>query len=111
MAQGDKQWYFFTPRDRKYRNGARPNRKAGSGYWKATGADKLIMHDGKEIGTRKALVFYEGNPPKGQKTPWIMHEFKVADSPQTNDKRKREHYDDGEDTSMRVRTYNTPLFN
>nr|TKS16201.1 NAC domain-containing protein 78-like [Populus alba] len=39
---GEKEWYFFTPRNRKYRNGNRPNRAAGGGYWKATGADKGI---------------------------------------------------------------------
>ncbi|XP_068649231.1 NAC domain-containing protein 58-like [Aristolochia californica] len=41
---GDKEWYFFTPRYRKYRNGRRPNTVAGGvGYWKATPADKQIM--------------------------------------------------------------------
>nr|UBT01657.1 NAC transcription factor 53 [Litchi chinensis] len=43
-----KIWYFFTPRDRRYKNGERPNRTAEGGYWKATGADKAVMfHDAK----------------------------------------------------------------
>ncbi|KAK0572150.1 hypothetical protein LWI29_026921 [Acer saccharum] len=29
--QEENTWYFFTPRDRKYRNGDRPNRAAGDG--------------------------------------------------------------------------------
>ncbi|OIS96165.1 PREDICTED: NAC transcription factor 29-like [Nicotiana attenuata] len=77
---GDKEWYFFTPRDRKYPNGNRPNRAAGTGYWKATGADKPIKHNDIKVGFRKALVFYEGKPPKGDKTNWIMHEFRVNES-------------------------------
>ncbi|XP_050369124.1 NAC transcription factor 32-like [Argentina anserina] len=77
---GEKEWYFFTPRDRKYRNGRRPNRAAGDGYWKATGADKFIWSGRVKIGCRKALVFYRGKPPKGKKTSWIMHEYRVPES-------------------------------
>ncbi|KAG8370969.1 hypothetical protein BUALT_Bualt13G0038500 [Buddleja alternifolia] len=74
------EWLFFSPRDRKYPNGTRPNRAAGNGYWKATGADKHIRDDtNKLIGFRKALVFYEGKPPRGTKSNWIMHEFRVSD--------------------------------
>ncbi|XP_059630713.1 NAC domain-containing protein 2-like isoform X2 [Cornus florida] len=75
---GEKEWYFFSPRDRKYPNGSRPNRAAGSGYWKATGADKPIGNP-KAVGIKKALVFYAGKAPKGQKTNWIMHEYRLAD--------------------------------
>nr|GMD73715.1 NAC transcription factor 29-like [Ipomoea batatas] len=79
---GEKDWYFFTPRDRKYKNGQRPNRAAGSGFWKATGADKSIMNKKKVlVGYRKALVFYEGKPPRGKKTNWIMHEYRVEGAP------------------------------
>ncbi|KAG7024743.1 NAC domain-containing protein 2 [Cucurbita argyrosperma subsp. argyrosperma] len=74
---GEKEWYFFSPRDRKYPNGSRPNRSAGSGYWKATGADKPIGRP-KTIGIKKALVFYAGKAPKGEKTNWIMHEYRLA---------------------------------
>ncbi|PHT68672.1 NAC transcription factor [Capsicum annuum] len=77
---GEREWYFFTPRNRKYPNGDRPNRAAGTGYWKATGADKPIKHNNVKVGFRKALVFYEGKPPKGDKTNWIMHEFRVNES-------------------------------
>lgn len=78
---GEKEWYFFTPRDRKYPNGSRPNRAAGSGYWKATGADKPITSKGgkKRVGIKKALVFYAGKAPKGSKTNWIMHEYRLGD--------------------------------
>lgn len=74
---GDKEWYFFSPRDRKYPNGSRPNRLAGSGYWKATGTDKFISSEGKTVGIKKALVFYIGKAPRGSKTNWIMHEYRL----------------------------------
>ncbi|KAL3504216.1 hypothetical protein ACH5RR_034057 [Cinchona calisaya] len=79
---GEKEWYFFSPRDRKYPNGSRPNRAAGSGYWKATGADKPIGNP-KPMGIKKALVFYAGKAPKGEKTNWIMHEYRLADVDRT----------------------------
>ncbi|MED6156709.1 hypothetical protein PIB30_016865 [Stylosanthes scabra] len=86
-AFGDQEWYFFSPRDRKYPNGARPNRAATSGYWKATGTDKPILSsDGNKlkVGVKKALVFYGGKPPKGVKTNWIMHEYRLADNNNNN---------------------------
>lgn len=76
---GEKEWYFFSPRDRKYPNGSRPNRVAGSGYWKATGTDKIITTQGRKVGIKKALVFYVGKAPKGTKTNWIMHEYRLTE--------------------------------
>lgn len=83
---GEQEWYFFSPRDRKYPNGARPNRAATSGYWKATGTDKPVLTSGgtQKVGVKKALVFYGGKPPKGIKTNWIMHEYRLADSKTSN---------------------------
>ena len=80
---GSREWYFFTPRDRKYPNGSRPNRSAGSGYWKATGADKPVSSKasgGRTVGIKKALVFYAGKAPRGVKTDWIMHEYRLAEA-------------------------------
>ncbi|CAA3006915.1 NAC domain-containing 72-like [Olea europaea subsp. europaea] len=81
---GEKEWYFFSPRDRKYPNGSRPNRLAGSGYWKATGTDKVITTEGRRVGIKKSLVFYVGKAPKGTKTNWIMHEYRLSESPKRN---------------------------
>ncbi|GAB2297183.1 hypothetical protein Dimus_031296 [Dionaea muscipula] len=77
---GEKEWYFFSPRDRKYPNGVRPNRATLSGYWKATGTDKAIYSGARYVGIKKALVFYQGRPPKGNKTDWIMHEYRLNSS-------------------------------
>lgn len=76
---GEKEWYFYCPRDRKYRNSARPNRVTGAGFWKATGTDRPIYSSEgtKCIGLKKSLVFYKGRAAKGVKTDWMMHEFRL----------------------------------
>ncbi|KAL4272861.1 hypothetical protein GQ457_13G005400 [Hibiscus cannabinus] len=76
-AVGDRDWYFYSKRDRKYTTGLRTNRATNSGYWKATGKDKTIHSKGKLVGMRKTLVFYQGRAPKGTKTDWVMHEFRL----------------------------------
>ncbi|KAI4378830.1 hypothetical protein MLD38_016256 [Melastoma candidum] len=90
---GEKEWYFFSPRDRKYPNGSRPNRAAGTGYWKATGADKPIGRPAT-LGIKKALVFYAGKAPKGVKTNWIMHEYRLANVDRSAGKTKNLRLDD-----------------
>ncbi|KAI4323185.1 hypothetical protein L6164_022812 [Bauhinia variegata] len=83
---GEKEWYFFCRRGRKYRNSIRPNRVTGSGFWKATGIDKPVYSLGGEgsdcIGLKKTLVYYRGSAGKGTKTDWMMHEFRL---PSNND--------------------------
>ncbi|CAM6089182.1 unnamed protein product [Calypogeia fissa] len=83
---GEKEWYFFCPRDRKYRNSTRPNRVTGAGFWKATGTDRPIYSsDAKKcIGLKKSLVFYTGRAAKSTKTDWMMHEFRMPASSETS---------------------------
>ncbi|CAJ2632966.1 unnamed protein product [Trifolium pratense] len=73
------EWYFFSFRDRKYATGFRTNRATISGYWKATGKDRMVLDPITQevVGMRKTLVFYKNRAPNGIKTGWIMHEFRL----------------------------------
>ncbi|KAK8577027.1 hypothetical protein V6N13_122022 [Hibiscus sabdariffa] len=76
------EWFFFTPRERKYANGSRPRRCAGHGYWKASGKDTEVFSKGEKVGLKKTLVYYTGKPPKGDKTDWTMHEYVLINAPE-----------------------------
>ncbi|GJP81433.1 hypothetical protein CLOP_g11584 [Closterium sp. NIES-67] len=95
---GSDEWFFFTSRDRKYLMGTRANRMTSCGYWKATGKDRPVIasragegndgpdsvgetrgKSGRIVGYKKGHVFYKGRAPRGEKTAWVMHEYRLVE--------------------------------
>ncbi|KAL9396864.1 hypothetical protein Peur_011117 [Populus x canadensis] len=71
----DQEWYFFCPRDLKYKKKSRL-----CGYWKSTCKIKPIMagHTKKNIGVMKTLTFYKTARPKDLRTGWMIYEFDIV---------------------------------
>ncbi|KAH7281143.1 hypothetical protein KP509_36G032300 [Ceratopteris richardii] len=74
----DAEWFFFNAQDKKYLHRSRVNRTTESGYWKATGKDRRISV-GSCHGLKKTLIYYLGRAPHGERTDWIMHEYRLDD--------------------------------
>lgn len=75
----DQNWFFFCPRAKRFATGPKANRATGFGYWKATGIDRSVNYDDRAVGKIKTLIFHRGKPPKGERTDWVMHEYRLDD--------------------------------
>ncbi|MCL7028522.1 hypothetical protein MKW94_025777 [Papaver nudicaule] len=79
LKSRDREWYFFSALDKKYGNGWRTNRATEQGYWKTTGKDRPVHRATRSVGMKKTLVYHIGRAPKGERTNWVMHEYRLED--------------------------------
>nr|POF23548.1 nac domain-containing protein 14 [Quercus suber] len=77
-AQKQQNCNFGT---QQYPKGKRPILASGNGYWKAMGDDKEIKSKEIVVGYKKKFVFHRGNPLSGDKTNWIMKEYRITHPP------------------------------
>lgn len=75
----DLEWYYFSVLDKKYGNGSRTNRATEKGYWKTTGKDRAVYYNSRTVGMKKTLVFHIGRAPRGERSNWVMHEYRLVD--------------------------------
>ncbi|XP_030466684.1 protein NTM1-like 9 [Syzygium oleosum] len=68
-SSDEPECFFLCPRGRQ--------RKTQLGFWKETSKKRVIQapDTGKPMGTKRILVYYEGQQPKGRRTDVAMHEY------------------------------------
>ncbi|XP_015891094.3 protein FEZ [Ziziphus jujuba] len=79
LRNGDLKWYFFCPREKKYASGSRMKRTTEFGFWKTTGNDRSVHYEGEVVGKIKTLIFHRGQASKGERTNWVMHEYRLEE--------------------------------
>ncbi|ESQ40863.1 hypothetical protein EUTSA_v10013785mg [Eutrema salsugineum] len=79
IRSGDLKWHFFCPREKKYATGVRANRATECGYWKTTGKERPVLCNAEVVGKIKTLVYHFGKSPRGERTDWVMHEYRLED--------------------------------
>ncbi|KAM3353835.1 hypothetical protein ACQJBY_024803 [Aegilops geniculata] len=74
-ADGER-YFFHLPATGCWRKGGGAGRAGGSGVWRASGKERLVVAPrcGRPIGAKRTLVFCR---PGGARTGWAMHEYRL----------------------------------
>ncbi|GJN11341.1 hypothetical protein PR202_ga29524 [Eleusine coracana subsp. coracana] len=81
---GEHEWYFFSPRDRKYPNGARAEPRGdvrvleGHRHRQADHGVRRRPREGRREERRSSST--AASRPRVLKTNWIMHEYRLTDA-------------------------------
>ncbi|KAH7653905.1 NAC domain-containing protein [Dioscorea alata] len=69
--------YLYNLDDGQRKKGSNEIRETKDGYWKTMGEVSKISTGSDVMGRKTALEFHIGNPPFGDKTGWMMHEYQT----------------------------------
>ncbi|KAL6890175.1 hypothetical protein ACP4OV_008938 [Aristida adscensionis] len=84
VPEGVTEKYYFSQRVLRWPQGNRCKRATEEGFWKATGKETSVMYNCNRsgvrllVGLRKTMVYYRGKAPAGERTNWVMQEFRLA---------------------------------
>ncbi|XP_004971126.1 NAC domain-containing protein 83-like isoform X3 [Setaria italica] len=80
-ADGER-FFFHLPATRCWRKGGGAARAAGTGLWRPSGKEKLVVSPRckRPVGTKRTLVFYRGRGRAAARTDWAMHEYRLLPS-------------------------------
>ncbi|XP_039813378.1 NAC domain-containing protein 83-like isoform X2 [Panicum virgatum] len=77
-ADGER-FFFYRPATRCWRKGGGVARAAGTGVWRPSGKEKLVVSPRckRPVGTKRTLVFCRGRARGAARTDWAMHEYRL----------------------------------
>ncbi|CAH8259326.1 unnamed protein product [Arabidopsis lyrata] len=87
IKSNDSIYYFFVPKQYKTETVRKRNTKEKYWYWKHSGRVKVIEDEsGNKIGERQGFLYQKYGDPKtkGNKSRWVMHEYKITSLPHHN---------------------------
>ncbi|KAG8078935.1 hypothetical protein GUJ93_ZPchr0007g5206 [Zizania palustris] len=77
-ADGER-YFFYLPATSCWRRGGGGSRAAGTGVWRVSGKEKLVVSPlcNQPVGAKRTLVFCHRG---GARTDWAMHEYRLLPS-------------------------------